>query len=182
MRKVSKVITAQLLDFSELSHPEKELLEAARLVRRNAQAPYSHYWVGAAVRSTSGRVHVGCNVERATWTQTTHAEQAAVDMMVAEEGPTKITMIALIAGPAGQEVDFSQKKPTPKGFPIDKIPCPCGHCLQIIWENCFGDTEVVILGLTAWGEISKITIGDALPMRFGPEDLGIDYQKLKAIS
>lgn len=176
----SKVIKAEFFDFSELSHEEKELLEAARLVRKHAQSPYYHYWVGAAARSVSGRIHVGCNVERVTATQTTHAEQAAIDAMVAAEGPTKIAMIAIVAGPEGQKVDFSQKKPRPKTLSIEQASCPCGQCLQNIWENCFGDTDIEILGLTAWGEVSKITIGDALPMPFGPEDLGIDYQKLKA--
>ena len=38
------------------------LLSAARDVRENAYAPYSHFKVGAAVRGKSGAVYAGCNV------------------------------------------------------------------------------------------------------------------------
>lgn len=183
MRKVSKVITAQLLDFSELSHPEKELLEAARLVRRNAQAPYSHYWVGAAVRSESGKIYVGCNIERASYTQTVHAEDAAVTAMIKTEGRgTKVTAVATVHGPGGKMVNFADKTNPPKKRIIDQICVACGQCLQLIWENCLGDTKVMLLTRTGWGEIAITTIGDAYPMPFGPKDLGVDYRKLKAIS
>lgn len=183
MKKVTKVIKAQLLDFSKLPFEKKELLEAARLVRMHAQAPYYHYWVGAAVRSASGRIHVGCNVERATATQTTHAEQAAVDAMVAAEGcGTKILAVATVHGPEGQEINFTDKTDPPERCAIEQICVACGQCLQIIWENCLGDTGVILLNRTSWGEIAVTTIGDAYPMPFGPKDLGVGYSKLKAIS
>ena len=41
------------------------LLDAARKVRENAYVPYSRFKVGAAIRTPSGAVHVGCNVENA---------------------------------------------------------------------------------------------------------------------
>jgi len=183
VRKVSKVIKATLMEFSKLPFEEKELLEAARLVRRNAQAPYSHYWVGAAVRSESGKIYVGCNIERASYTQTVHAEDAAVTAMIKTEGRgTKVTAVATVHGPEGKEISFSDKTEPPKVCKIDQLCFACGQCLQLIWENCLGDTKVMLLARTGWGEIAKTTIGDAYPMRFGPEDLGVDYRKLKAIS
>lgn len=176
--RVSKVITAQVLTFSELSLKEMELIDAARQARGHAQAPYSHYFVGAAVRSArTGLIYVGCNVERATYTQTTHAEQAAIDTMVATEGPgTKIAMIATAGNPEGKEIIYATS--TGENYRMCDLPVPCGQCLQIIWENCLGAPNVVILGLAGQGVITKTTIGDALPMRFGPEDLGVDYEEV----
>jgi len=47
---------------------EKNLLiEAAKQARENAHAPYSNFRVGAALRSTSGRIFGGCNVENVTY-------------------------------------------------------------------------------------------------------------------
>ncbi len=126
--------------------------------------------VGAAVLSEYGIIHTGCNVERCTFTQTTHAEQAAVDSMVKALGPVKIKAIAFVGVPEKDEIIFF---PINKGLPIkmESIPVPCGHCLQIIWENCFSDPGVRIISAANDGKIIKTTIGDALPMRFGPQKL-----------
>lgn len=179
MRNLAKIIHAKVYVFSELTLAEQHLLSAAAKARLNAQAPYSKYLVGAAILSNRGTVHCGCNVERCTYTQTTHAEQNAIDNMVAELGSAKIEAIALVAGPA--DADFSNV-PAMINYARDKtisdlreVPIPCGHCLQIIWENCWGDPNVRIIALAPNGEVVVTTIGDAFPMRFGPDDLGINY-------
>ncbi|MBU4225768.1 MAG: cytidine deaminase, partial [Chloroflexi bacterium] len=41
------------------------LIELANEARRRAYAPYSKYQVGAALRTSSGRLYTGCNVENA---------------------------------------------------------------------------------------------------------------------
>ena len=52
----------------------EDLFEAALAARGNAYAPYSRFKVGAAIRSRSGRIHVGCNVENAAYPVGTCAE------------------------------------------------------------------------------------------------------------
>lgn len=177
MRKLTKIISAKAGDFSELSLIEQELLRKAAEARLHSQAPYSKYWVGAAVQSAKNTIHIGCNVERCSYTQTTHAEQNAIDSMVAALGPAKIAAVALVAGPAGSIIQLPPQQPLKPISLIRHVPVPCGHCLQIIWENCYGDLRVKLIALASNGEVVRTTIGDAFPMRFGPNDLGIDYKK-----
>ena len=53
---------------SELTREEKQaLIRAALDARTRAVAPYSRFWVGAALRSADGRVFTGCNIENAAF-------------------------------------------------------------------------------------------------------------------
>ncbi|MEK7503069.1 MAG: hypothetical protein AAB556_01335, partial [Patescibacteria group bacterium] len=156
---------------------EKSLFESAVNVRAKAQAPYSHYTVGASVlahHGGGGKIFSGCNVERCTWTQTTHAEQNAIDSMIASLGPWNILKIFIVGAPEHESIGFDDGvvETVPQ---IENTPVPCGHCLQIIWENCGGNPNVEILSAVGDGWVSKTTIGDAFPMRFGPKDLGVKY-------
>ena len=85
------------------------LLDAARAVRENAYAPYSRFKVGAALRATSGAVHLGCNVENVAYPEGTCAEAGAIAAMIAA-GDTAIAELVVIAD-----------SPAP-------VP-PCGGCL-----------------------------------------------------
>lgn len=173
-KKVFHTSEAEILSLGMLFPEEVELIEAARQTRNHAQAPYSGYLVGVAVKSAkTGKIYTGVNVECATYTQTTHGEQAAITAMVAAEGPgTKIAMLACAAGPREKEITYAVKV-SEKERQFCNLPAPCGHCLQIIWENCADDPNVVLLYVTAEGEICRMTIGDVFPVRFGPKDLGI---------
>lgn len=180
MRISKKIISTKIGYFEELGRGDRELLQSAEKARKNAQAPYSNFFVGVAVRSTkSGIMYSGCNVERATWTQTTHAEQNAVDSMVVAEGPVKIESLALVAAPAADENAecYALKKDDGKPINVEMALVPCGHCLQIIWENCFNDPSVRMLSRLPDLRVSITAIGDALPIRFGPKELGVDYLK-----
>ncbi len=92
--------------------------------RENAYAPYSKFKVGAALRSTSGAVHVGCNVENVAYPEGTCAEAGAIAAMVAA-GETAIAEIAVIAD-------------SPK--PVS----PCGGCRQKMAEFAEGDVNVTL--------------------------------------
>ena len=173
MNTVTKTVTIQKLPYRELPSDEQTLLEKAFLVRNNAQAPYSNYLVGVAVLSEQGTIHVGCNVERCTWTQTTHAEQNAIDSMIATSGPSKIEKVAVVGAKLGAQFTLTEST-----SPINNLVC--GYCLQLIWENCCGDPNVKILNLESNGIISCTTIADLLPFRFGPENLDIYYQRQKS--
>lgn len=171
----------RLLDYADLDSDERLLFDGAIRARANAQASYSKYKVGAAVLSKStGSIYTGCNVERASYSQTTHAEQNCIDTMVTWESSAKISKLAFVAAPIGANVSILSAK-IPETFIFDNgIPIPCAHCLQIIWENCHGDASVPIYSFYAkLGCITKVTIEDAFPFRFGPMDLGVDYSKTK---
>lgn len=177
MKTLRKTITAKVGHISELSEDDQRLLQEAKLARDNAQAPYSHFKVGVAVRDEhEGHIHWGCNVERCSWTQTTHAEQNAIDTMVAKDGPTKIMAVGLVAALESEEINLCGEEGESQFRAIEDVLVPCGHCLQIIWENCFNDPRVKLIAARG-GEVVVTTIGDALPMRFGPKELGVDYSK-----
>lgn len=142
MRIVSQKIRVEVFSYRELKPTTKELFREAVDIRPNAQAPYSNFKVGCALRTKAGRIFSGVNVERNTWTQTTHAEQNAVDTMVAECGSVSIAEVVIIGAPVNQTIHW----PPPRHLrsrPIRKLRhvsevCPsCGHCLQIFIENSF---------------------------------------------
>lgn len=101
------------------NHTVGGLLTAAEEVRKNAYKPYSDYSVGAALvmQNDDGDIEMftGCNVEAVTYTQTTHAEQAALSNGI-QNGYTEPLALALQT--AGRD-----------GAP------PCGHCRQTLIEH-----------------------------------------------
>ena len=127
-----------------------DLLKAAAEVRERAWAPYSKFKVGAAIRSTSGRVYVGCNVENAAYPEGTCAEAGAIAAMVAG-GDTRIAEVCVIAD-----------SPEP-------VSC-CGGCRQKIAE--FAGPEVVVTMATTSGERRRATVAELLPGVFTKSQMG----------
>ncbi|MGP3699302.1 cytidine deaminase [Rhodobacter sp. NSM] len=117
------------------------LLEAAVAVRENAYAPYSRFKVGAALRTASGSVHVGCNVENVAYPEGTCAEAGAIAAMVAA-GETAIAEILVIA---------DSPEPVP----------PCGGCRQKIAE--FAEQEVPVTLCTIDGKSFRTSVAALLP-------------------
>ncbi|MES1205087.1 MAG: cytidine deaminase [Pseudomonadota bacterium] len=120
------------------------LLAAARATRRSAHAPYSHFLVGAAVLDERGRVHVGCNVENASYGLTICAERNAVGAAVAA-GARRIRAVAVItaARPAAT---------------------PCGACRQVLAELGSADTLIMLARPT--GATTDHALGALLPATF----------------
>ncbi len=119
------------------------LLELAREARRNAHAPFSHFPVGAALETVSGRIITGCNVENATYGLTICAERVALVKAVSE-GERGFVRIAIVADAA---------QPTP----------PCGACRQLLWEFG-GDLEIILGNLTDLTAVHRLK--DLLPFPF----------------
>lgn len=153
------------------------MFDGALRARYNAQAPYSNYKVGAAVLSESGSIYIGCNVETVDW-RAIHAEENAVSSMITWEGSAKIEKLVFVGAEAEISIKIAEAK-VPKDFcKFVNIPVPCGGCLQKIWENCYGDSSVALYSFSQLlGCISRVTIDNAFPLRFGPNDLGVDYSK-----
>ena len=121
-----------------------DLLKAARMVRENAHAPYSGFKVGAALRSKSGRIHTGCNVENVAYPEGTCAEAGAIAAMVAA-GDSALSEITIIAD-----------SPTPVS--------PCGGCRQKLAEFGAADTPVTMATLS--GQTLTMTLEELLPGAF----------------
>lgn len=166
IHKASRKITVEFIHFSKLTSVEgRGLVQQAIAVRNNAQAPYSHFKVGAALCSDKGGTFYGCNVERADYSGTTHAEQAAIDSMVSS-GHRKIAMIVLAAAHEDLTFDLRKLQETPTDLTVrDMIP-PCGGCLQKIWENCLDDPNVKILSVATNGLVARTSIGEIFPISF----------------
>lgn len=125
------------------------LIEAAKAVRLRAHAPYSNYFVGAAVLDEKGRTHIGCNVENAAYPEGICAETSAIAAMVAAGG-RRIVAIAIVAGHKGRD-----------GL---EAGTPCGGCRQRISEFADANTQVILLD--AQGVPRSHAIADLLPGSF----------------
>jgi cytidine deaminase len=79
-----------------------ELYERAVAVAERAYAPYSSYFVGAAVRARDGRIFEGVNVENAAYPLGICAERAALARAVVEGcRPGDLEAIGITASPCG---------------------------------------------------------------------------------
>lgn len=107
------------------------LYQKAAAARNNSYSPMSKFKVGAAIRTATGNIYAGTNVEEAAVTSSIHAEQACVAQMVTIEGHQEITHVLVVGGP---EDDAAV------------ICVPCGHCRQLLGEFATDDTEVVVTG------------------------------------
>jgi cytidine deaminase len=121
------------------------LKDAALSVRNNAHAPYSNFQVGAAIRSASGKIYAGCNVENVAYPEGTCAEAGAIAVMVAS-GEVELTEVYVVADCP------------------DPVP-PCGGCRQKLAE--FGKGDVVVTMATTNGVEKSMTISELLPGAFG---------------
>lgn len=117
----------------------KELIEAARQANKKSYAPYSRYYVGAAILTEAGNIYTGCNVENASYGMTICAERNAIAKAISEEGEgMRLVATAIVNRHEGE--------------------CsPCGACRQVICE--FGDRSLVIYkGGTEWVETPLYTL------------------------
>jgi homotetrameric cytidine deaminase len=125
------------------------LLRAADAAMRAAYAPYSAFAVGAAVRSPSGAIYAGANVENVAYPQSQCAEASALGALVAA-GESAITAGAVVAER------------------VDHCP-PCGGCRQRLRE--FGSADVpVYLGRPGATPLT-VTLAELLPGAFGRDEL-----------
>ena len=126
---------------------ETELIQAAIAAADMAYAPYSNYRVGAALRSTAGRIFTGCNVENAAYPATICAERTALVKAISE-GVRAFETIAVVSRSAGY---------------------PCGACRQMLYEFA-PDLRIIVANLQG-AVVAECSLRDLLPNGFGPSDL-----------
>ena len=105
-----------------------QLVQMAKDAMKNAYAPYSGFFVGAALLTKSGKVYTGCNIENASYSPTNCAERTAFFKAVSE-GEREFSAIAVAGGEKGN---------------IKGLFPPCGVCRQVMLEFCRPDFAVYL--------------------------------------
>lgn len=126
---------------------DHNLVQAAIAASRHAYIPYSHYAVGAAIRTASGEVFTGCNVENAAYSAAICAERTALVKAVSE-GHRDFAAVAVVTRNGGS---------------------PCGLCRQTLYE--FAPAMRVILADLDGAVHHRLTLSDLLAHGFGPSHL-----------
>ena len=125
---------------------DDELIRAATEARDRAYCPHSGFSVGAALVDDTGTVHIGCNVENASYPLGNCAEAAGIAAMVLGGGK-RIDRIAVVGGGA------------------DIGPCtPCGGCRQRIFE--FADETTVVITRDDSDDWQRFSNAELLPAGF----------------
>jgi cytidine deaminase len=123
------------------------LIQLANDARHRAYVPYSNYRVGAALRTKSGRIFTGVNIENAAYPTTMCAERVAVFKAVSE-GEREFEVIAVVTDNGGS---------------------PCGGCRQVLAE--FGLDTIILIADGKGNLKTETTINDLLPEAFTPDHL-----------
>jgi cytidine deaminase len=139
---------------SERREPDPELVAAANEAHLQAYCPYSHYRVGAAIRTGSGVLVAGCNVENAAYPLGSCAEAGAIAAMVAAGERTIVEVVVVTDG--------------------ETPGTPCGGCRQRIRE--FAGPGAWVHSVSSTGAVLSTTMAELLPDSFGPEFLD-DHQQ-----
>lgn len=126
-----------------MSETEDVLIEAAHGARLRSVAPFSRFLVGAALRTESGKIFTGCNIESASYGLTVCAERVAI-WKALSEGERDFTHLVIAAD-------------------TETLTPPCGTCRQIIWE--FAKHAEIIL-VNGRGDRATVDIKELLPRAF----------------
>jgi cytidine deaminase len=126
---------------------KQKLLALATEARQWAYIPYSHYAVGAALLTASGKIYDGVNIENAAYPVTVCAERVAVFKAVSE-GERHFSAIAVVTQNGGS---------------------PCGSCRQVLAE--FGLDTLVLIGNDKGDLLKETSVRELLPEAFTPADL-----------
>lgn len=126
----------------------KTLLKKAKEAMGYAYVPYSHFQVGAAVLTKSGKMYTGCNIENASYGATNCAERTALFKAISE-GETEVTAIAVVSSSG-------------------EYTYPCGICRQVISEFM---QEGHMIFENNKGEMQVISLTEIFPYSFTKKDL-----------
>ena len=145
----------------ELSADDRRLINEAKLSMNNAYAPYSDFFVGAAILLENGTIVRGNNQENASYPIGLCAERVAIFAAGANYPGVKIKSLAV----AARSNRFNVNSPVP----------PCGACRQAIaeYEHRFDKSIRIIMTGSSGKIIVSESIGNLLPLQFNSDDLKI---------
>ena len=141
-----------------MSWTRESLIAAARAAARQAYAPYSDFYVGAALGFADGSVVTGANVENASYGLTLCAETVAVSKALADGQRGGLELVAVIGGKAGR---------VGLGNPVT----PCGRCRQVLTELAQLGTSDPLILCVGEHEVLELPLSELLPRSFGPASL-----------
>lgn len=124
----------------------KALLEHARKAGERAYAPYSNFWVGAALLDQEGHIHYGCNVENSAYGPTNCAERTALFRAIADGVKAGEFQAIAVMGDTEEPIT------------------PCGICRQVMAELCPPDMPVILGNMR--GQTRTTTVSELLPGAF----------------
>ena len=130
----------------------EQLMLLAKEAMGHAYAPYSGFFVGAALLCADGSVYQGCNIENASYSPTNCAERTAFFKAV-YDGHREFSAIVICGGMGGK---------------ITNLCSPCGVCRQVMTEFCGAD---FLIHLTdGSGQIQTFTLAQLMPLSFSGEE------------
>ena len=124
-----------------------ELIKLAKEVSEKAYSPYSGYKVGAALKTKSGKIFTGANIENASYSPTVCAERVAIFTAI-HSGEREFEAMAI----------YGKNK-----------AYPCGVCRQVLSEFCQSDFKLLIVQDD--GGYEEYTLGELLPKSFTKNNL-----------
>ena len=130
---------------------KQDLIKKALQAREKAYAPYSGYRVGAALLTENGDLHLGCNVENSSFSETVCAERVAF-LSAVSSGAQKFKAIAIVGGKDE----------------ISSFAYPCGACRQVMSEFCKSDFEIILYN---GKDTITYTLDNLLPFSFSSESI-----------
>jgi len=133
---------------TNLTNEEKKfLIDLGNEARRRAYVPYSNYRVGSALRTKTGKVYTGVNIENAAYPTTMCAERVAIFKAVSD-GELEFEVISVVTDNGGS---------------------PCGSCRQVLSE--FGLDTIILMADGNGKLVKETTVGEMLPEAFLPQHL-----------
>lgn len=158
-KKELKISFAEYASAGELSAEEQELLQKAREASDLAYAPYSNFYVGAALLLENGVIICGNNQENVAYPSGLCAERVAIYAAGAQHPNIGIKTIAITC--------------KSKQFSVNEPLSPCGACRQAMSEYEMrhnGPIRVILSGETGTIRVMD-SIADLLPFMFKSEGL-----------
>jgi cytidine deaminase len=130
-----------------------ELVEVARdTIRRRYR--YDWHVVGAALRTRSGRIFTGVNLDANLGRMAVCAEAVALGCAVTEAGETEIATIVAVRHSDPDQADQSVY-----------VVSPCGSCRELIWDY---NRNARVIVPSAVGPVVAV-IGELLPNKYSRE-------------
>lgn len=158
MKTIDINIQYAFCSMDELSQEDRQLVEKAIEATQNSYAPYSHFYVGAALRLDTGDIVIGANQENASFPAGCCAERSAIFAAQSHRPQNAICAIAIAAR-------------NENGL-LHKPVTPCGICRQVMleMESRYGrPLRVLLYGLDGIYVIQSVK--DLVPLSFVGEDL-----------
>lgn len=135
----------------------EQLIRSAIQARKQSYAPYSHFYVGAALLTADGMVYTGCNIESAAFSPSNCAERTAFFKAVSE-GKRQFQAIAVVGG-----------LESPDAAEVLRAVTPCGVCRQVMAEFC--QPTFRIIAARNEKDYRIFSLQELLPQCFGQADL-----------